>query len=54
LPAKMPYMLVISRVANVIGLFGIMFSMLTVNGTALVVSLVILLISSIVNYVFFK
>ncbi len=52
--AKMPYMLIISRITNVIGLLGIMFSMLTVNGTALVVSLIILLISTIVNYLFFK
>lgn len=54
LPVKMPYMLIASRITNVIGLLGIMFSMLTVNGTALVVSLVILLLSTVVNYVFFK
>lgn len=51
---NVPYVLVISRITNIIGLFGIMFSMLTVNGTALVVSLLILLVSTIVNYLFFK
>ncbi len=45
-----PRILIASRVANVIGIFGIMFSMLTVSGTALVISLSILLISTIVNY----
>ena len=54
LNVKMPYMLAISKIGNVIGLFGIMFSMLTVSGTALIISLVILLISTIVNYLFFK
>ncbi len=51
---RMPYVLVISRITNIIGLLGIMFSMLTVSGTALVVSLLILLVSTIVNYIFFK
>lgn len=51
---KIPYVLTISRITNIIGLLGIMFSMLIVNGTALVVSILILLVSTIVNYLFFK
>lgn len=45
-----PKILLTTRIASVVGIFGIMFSMLTVSGTALVVSLLILLISMIVNY----
>lgn len=42
------------KIGCIVGLFGIMLSMLLVSGVALVVSLILLLVCGSINYIFYK
>ena len=44
----------ISKCVNVVGILGIMIGMLLENGLIAAISLAVIFVSSIVNYVFFK